>query len=80
MMSAGQQLIGQSAKFRSVMDAVRVVAPADCSVLIQGETGTGKELVARAVHDQSRRARGPFVKLNCAAIPAGLLESELLRP
>jgi formate hydrogenlyase transcriptional activator len=69
--------IGASRQFRHVLDQVKIVAPADCAVLIQGETGTGKELVARAVHNQSRRANGPFVTLNCAAIPAGLLESEL---
>ena len=77
MPTAGTDLIGASGKFRLVLDQVRLVAPADCAVLIQGETGTGKELIARAVHNQSRRADGPFVKLNCAAIPAGLLESEL---
>ena len=70
-------LIGESQEFKQVLDQVRIVAPTDCSVLIQGETGTGKELVAQAIHEQSSRASGPFVKLNCAAIPAGLLESEL---
>src|SRR5260370_29407481 len=73
----GRELIGESANFRMVLEQVGVVAPADCAVLIQGETGTGKELIARAVHDQSLRSGGPFVKVNCAAIPAGLLESEL---
>src|SRR5258708_11202655 len=68
---------GESRKLRYVLEQVKLVARADCAVLIQGETGTGKELVARAVHNQSRRANGPFVTLNCAAIPAGLLESEL---
>ena len=69
--------IGASRKFRFVLDQVRIVAPTNCAVVIQGETGTGKELIARAIHNQSQRANGPFVKLNCAAIPAGLLESEL---
>lgn len=72
-----REMIGSSAKFRTVLDHVNIVAPADCAVLIQGETGTGKELIAQAIHNQSRRSGGPFVKLNCAAIPAGLLESEL---
>jgi len=72
-----RELIGQSAAFHAVLEQVNQVAPADCAVLIQGETGTGKELIAQAIHDGSRRASGPFIKLNCAAIPAGLLESEL---
>jgi len=78
MQRVGQrQLIGESARFRGVLEQVDLVGPVDCAVLIQGETGTGKELIAQAIHDSSRRANGPFVKLNCAAIPAGLLESEL---
>jgi transcriptional regulator with GAF, ATPase, and Fis domain len=70
-------LIGSSEKFQAVLDDVRVVARADCSVLLQGETGTGKEVIAHAIHDSSARQTGPFVSLNCAAIPAALLESEL---
>src|SRR5689334_19487347 len=72
-----REMIGESAGFRKVLEQVNLVAPVDCAVLIEGETGTGKELIARAIHDRSRRSSGPFVKLNCAAIPAGLLESEL---
>jgi transcriptional regulator with GAF, ATPase, and Fis domain len=70
-------LIGTSAKFQTVLDDIRVVAPAACAVLVQGETGTGKEVIARAIHDSGPRRSGPFVGLNCAAIPAALLESEL---
>src|SRR6202140_2788193 len=71
------RIIGKSAALRSVLDMVRVVASTDATVLINGETGTGKELIAEAIHKCSDRSNGPFVKVNCAAIPAGLLESEL---
>lgn len=71
------QFIGESARFKAALAQVETVAPAECAVLVQGETGTGKELIAQAIHARSRRSRGPFIKLNCAAIPAGLLESEL---
>jgi formate hydrogenlyase transcriptional activator len=71
------ELIGSSASFQAVLKRVRIVAPTDSVVLIQGETGTGKELIARAIHNQSSRRDAPFIKLNCAAIPADLLESEL---
>jgi len=71
------QIIGNSASLRRVLKNVETVAPTDSTVLIYGETGTGKELIARAIHDLSPRRSKPFVKLNCAAIPTGLLESEL---
>jgi formate hydrogenlyase transcriptional activator len=72
-----EQIIGRSAALRRVLRQVEVVAPTDSGVLIQGETGTGKELIAQAVHNRSRRRDRPFIKVNCAAIPSGLLESEL---
>lgn len=70
-------LIGTSPKFRAVLEDVETVASADCAVLIQGETGTGKEVIAQAIHDVSPRRQHRFVAINCAAIPAALLESEL---
>ena len=71
------EMVGASGGLKDVLEQVAVVAPTDSSVLVQGETGTGKELIARAIHDLSSRRERPFVKLNCAAIPLGLLESEL---
>src|SRR5580692_7490923 len=70
-------MVGQGLAFQSILKSVQIVAPTDSTVLILGETGTGKELVARAVHELSSRRKGSFVKINCAAIPASLLESEL---
>ena len=70
-------LIGSSANFRAVLDEVNMVAPTDCVVLVQGETGTGKEVIAQTIHETSRRHQNRFVALNCAAIPSALLESEL---
>ncbi len=75
--TAPHGIIGTSRLMTSVMEQVGIVAPTTSTVLIQGETGTGKELVARAIHDLSPRRNAPFIKLNCAAIPAGLIESEL---
>jgi formate hydrogenlyase transcriptional activator len=70
-------IVGQSSGLRHVLNLVETVAPSDSTVLLLGETGTGKELIARAIHDRSRRKDRTLVKLNCAAIPTGLLESEL---
>ena len=72
-----EEIIGESPAIKQVLKQVGIVAPTDSTVLILGETGTGKELLARAIHDQSKRHERTFVKLNCAAIPTGLLESEL---
>src|SRR5260370_20661760 len=72
-----EEIIGNSPKLKAVLESVRIVAPADSTVLIQGETGTGKEVIARAIHNLSSRKGQAFVKVNCAAIPLGLLESEL---
>lgn len=71
------EIVGQSEALRAVMEQITRVADTDATVLIQGETGTGKELVARAIHRKSKRQHNTFIKLNCAAIPSGLLESEL---
>jgi formate hydrogenlyase transcriptional activator len=70
-------MVGGGPAFQAVLKSVHIVAPTDATVLITGETGTGKELVARAIHELSSRSRSSFVKVNCAAIPASLLESEL---
>ncbi len=72
-----EEIVGRSAALQRVLRQVEVVAPTDSGVLVQGETGTGKELIARAIHNLSSRRDRPFIKLNCAAIPSGLLESEL---
>jgi transcriptional regulator with GAF, ATPase, and Fis domain len=72
-----EEIIGQSPALTAVLDNVRKVADTDTCVLITGETGTGKELIARAIHSSSRRREKPLIKINCAALPAGLVESEL---
>jgi PAS domain S-box-containing protein len=71
------EIIGKSAALRKVLKEIEIVGPTDSTVLIHGETGTGKELIARAIHNLSKRRENAFVKVNCAAIPTGLLESEL---
>ena len=70
-------IVGQSSALREVLQQVEMVAGTDSTVLVEGETGTGKELIANAIHNASRRHGRPFIKLNCAAIPLDLLESEL---
>jgi formate hydrogenlyase transcriptional activator len=72
-----EEIVGRSSALRSVLQEIETVAPTDSTVLIYGETGTGKELIARAIHNLSVRGKSSFVKLNCAAIPTGLLESEM---
>jgi len=72
-----RQIIGESSVMRRLLQTLATAAPTRATVLLQGESGTGKELVARALHDQSERADGPFIKLNCAALPEGLVESAL---
>ncbi len=72
-----EEIVGASPALQKVLDSVNRVAPTDASVLIWGESGTGKELIARAIHSTSARADKPFIKINCAALPAGLVESEL---
>jgi formate hydrogenlyase transcriptional activator len=76
-LSGFEGIVGSSVELREVLAQIRTVAPTDSTVLIEGETGTGKELIAQAIHTGSRRRNRPFVKLNCAAIPLGLLESEI---
>ena len=71
------EIIGKSEKMQHVFTQIQTAAAGDISVLIQGETGTGKELIAKAIHDNSRRKEGPFVAINCAAIPTELIEGQL---
>jgi formate hydrogenlyase transcriptional activator len=72
-----EDIVGKSAALRKVLEQVAIVAPTDSTVLLHGETGTGKELIARAIHNLSSRRERAYVRMNCAAIPSGLLESEL---
>src|ERR1700724_2507478 len=72
-----EDIVGKSAALRKVLDQIAIVAPTGSTVLLHGETGTGKELLARAIHNLSPRRQRAFVRLNCAAIPSGLVESEL---
>ncbi len=72
-----EDIVGKSSAIQRVLEQVAIVAPTDSTVLLHGETGTGKELIARAIHNLSSRRERPYVRMNCAAIPSGLLESEL---
>src|SRR6201989_2941262 len=72
-----QDIVGKSAALRKVLEQISIVAPTDSTVLLHGETGTGKELIARAIHNLSSRRDRSYVRMNCAAIPSGLLESEM---
>src|SRR5207247_5471394 len=72
-----EEIVGSSDVLRTVLAQITKVAPTDSTVLIQGETGTGKELIARAIHNRSRRAGQPFIRVNCAAMPLSLIASEL---
>ena len=72
-----EDIVGKSSAIQKVLEQVAIVAPTDSTVLLHGETGTGKELIARAIHNLSSRRERPYVRMNCAAIPSGLLESEL---
>ena len=72
-----EDIVGKSLAIQKVLEEVAIVAPTDSTVLLHGETGTGKELIARAIHNLSSRCERPYVRMNCAAIPSGLLESEL---
>ncbi len=73
-------LIGSSSKFRAVLDQINMVAPVDSAVLVQGETGTGKEMIAQAIHEASPRRQNRFVALNCAAIPEHSAGERTVRP
>jgi formate hydrogenlyase transcriptional activator len=75
--SATDRIVGESPRLKSVLEQVALVAPTDSTVLILGETGTGKELIARAIHELSNRSSRPFIRVNCGAIPASLIASEL---
>ncbi len=75
--SGGKSMVGQAPAFRAMMDTLRQAAPSTATVLLMGESGTGKELAARALHEHSNRAKGPFIAVNCAALPESILEAEL---
>jgi two-component system response regulator HydG len=75
--SGGKAMVGQSPAFRAMMDTLRQAAPSTATILLMGESGTGKELAARALHEHSSRAKGPFIAVNCAALPESILEAEL---